>query len=58
MNFIILGVFRKMNIFGGIKILWIFLGHHNLDYICESFLCILGSFPKINVKNGGIFGGC
>ena len=25
-NFNIFGVFRKMNVFGGIKILWIFFG--------------------------------
>ena len=30
------------------KILWIFLG---------SFLCILGSYLKVNVQNGGYFWG-
>ena len=42
------------------KILWIFFaGHHKMDYILGSFLCILGSFlkVKIKVKNGDIFGG-
>ena len=35
-----------MNIFWGMKILWIFLGvMTELDYIKRSFLCILGSFP-------------
>ena len=37
-------VSRKMNIFGGMKILLIFLGViTKLDYIKASFLCILGS---------------
>ena len=27
-----------------------------LDYIKGSFLCILGSFLKVKVQNGGIFG--
>ena len=26
-----------------------------LDYIKRSFLCILGSFLKVKVQNGGIF---
>ena len=44
---IILGAFRKLNIFGGMKILWIFLGgHHKIR---------LGSFLKVNVQNGGYF---
>ena len=55
--------FRKMNIFlggggggGGEKILWIFFGViTKLDYIKESLLCILGSFLKVNVRNGDIF---
>ena len=29
LNFIILGGFRKITIFGGMKILWIFLGGHH-----------------------------
>ena len=29
LNFILLGGFRKINIFGGMKILWIFLGGHH-----------------------------
>ena len=34
LNFIIFGVFRKMSIFGGMKILWIFVGViAKLDYI-------------------------
>ena len=48
-----------MNIFWGMKILWIFFGViTKLDYIYESFLCILGSFLKVKVQNGGIFEGC
>ena len=44
-----------MNIFGGMKILWIFLGGviTKLDYIQGSFLCLLGSFLKVKVQNGG-----
>ena len=43
MNFYIFGVFR-INIFWGMKILWIFLGViAKLDCIKVSFLCILGS---------------
>ena len=29
-----------------------------LDYIKGSFLCILGSFLKVEVQNGGIILGC
>ena len=48
-----------MNIFWGMKILWIFLGIiTKLDYIKESFLCILRSFLKVKVQNGGYFLGC
>ena len=45
-----------MNIFWGMKILWIFLGViTKFDYIQGSFLYILGSFLKVNVQNGGHF---
>ena len=38
------------------KILWIYFGViTKLDYINGSFLCILGSFLKVKVQNGGIF---
>ena len=46
------------------KILWIFFFLEGggvitkLDYSLGSFLCILRSFLKIKVKNGGIFLGC
>ena len=51
------GGVRKMKIFWDIKILWIFFGViTNLDYIQGSFLCILGSFLKVKVQNGGYFG--
>ena len=47
-----------MNIFGGMKILWKFFGgSHKLDYIWGPFLCILGSFLKVKVLNGGYLGG-
>ena len=53
-----MGVFRKINIFLGMKILWIFFGViAKSDYIQGSFLCILGSFLKIKVQNGGYFFG-
>ena len=52
-------VFRKLNIFLDMKILWIFLGViTKLDFIKGSFLCILGSFLKVIVQNGDIFWGC
>ena len=45
-----------MNIFGGMKILWIFFGFiTKLDCIKGSFLCILGSFLKVKVQKGGYF---
>ena len=44
LNVNIFGFFRKMNIFGGLKILLIFFGViTKLGYIKRSFLCILGS---------------
>ena len=47
-----------MYIFGGIKILWIFLGGiTKLDYIQGAFLCILGPYLKVKVQNGNIFWG-
>ena len=54
LNLAILGFFREMNIFGGMTILWLF----SLNYIKRSFLCILGSFLKVKVQNGGFFWGC
>ena len=40
------------------NILVIFFGViTKLDYIFRSFLCILGSFLKVKVRNGGYFGG-
>ena len=45
-----------MNIFGGLKILWIFFGvTTKLAYILGSFLFILGYFLKGKVQNGGYF---
>ena len=48
------GVFRKMNIFLGYED-FADIFSTKLNYIKGSFLCILGSFLKVNVKNGGIF---
>ena len=51
--------FRQMNILLGMKILWIFFGViTKLGYIYGSSLCILGSFLKVKVQNGGYFLGC
>ena len=46
-----------MNVFWGMKILLIFFGGvtTKLAYIYGSFLCILGSFLKGKVQNGGYF---
>ena len=50
----IFGVFRKINIFWGLMILWIFFGgHHKIGLYLGAFLCILGSFLKVKVQNGG-----
>ena len=41
------------------KILWLFFGdHHKIELYYGSFLCILGSFLKVKVQNGGYFWGC
>ena len=59
MNFDIFGGFQKNDILFGMKILWIFFGViTKLVYIKGSFLCILVSFVKVNVQNGGYFLGC
>ena len=48
LNFNIFWAFRKINIFLGMKILWIFFGViTKLDYKKGSFICILGSFLKV-----------
>ena len=47
---IFLGVFRKINIFGGMKILWIFFwGHHKIGLVWGSFLCNLRSRYRIGI---------
>ena len=57
LNFNIFGVFRKINIFWGMKILWKFLGViTKMDYIMGAFLCILRSFLKVMVQNGDFLG--
>ena len=59
LNFDIFVGFQKNDILLGMKILWIFFGViTKLDYIKGSFLCILGSFLKVNVQNGGYYLGC
>ena len=47
-----------MNIFGGYEdFVKNFLGHHKIWLVLGSFLCILGSFFKVNVQNWDIFWG-
>ena len=47
---------RKMNIFGSMKIMWIFFGgNHKIGLVWGSFLSILGSFLKVKVQNWDIF---
>ena len=47
-----------MNIFWGMKILWIFFWViTKLDYIQGSFLCLLGSFLKVKGTEWGVFFG-
>ena len=36
----------------------IFLGHHKTGLVFGSFLCILGTFLKVNVQNRDIYFGC
>ena len=46
-----------MNIFRGIKKLWIFLGViTKLDYFYRSYLYCFGLFLKLKVQNWNIFG--
>ena len=49
-----------MNIVLGMKILWIFFwGHLQIGLVLRGFfLCILGSFLKVNIQNLDIFLGC
>ena len=57
LNFNLLGFFRKMNIFGGMLKLWIFLGAiAKLDYFGELFLYILGLFLRSRYIIGIFFG--
>ena len=45
---------QQINIFWGMKILWIFFGgHHKIGLYLGVILCILGSFLKVKVQNGG-----
>ena len=53
------GFSEKRIYFGGMMILWIFLGgHHKIGLVWGSFLCNLGSFFNVNVQNWDIFWGC
>ena len=45
-----------MNIFLDMKILLIFFGGHHKIGLYFGILCILGSFLKVKVQNGDIFG--
>ena len=48
-----------MNNVWGMKICgYFFRVTKKLDYIQGSFVCILGSFLKVKVQNGGYFLGC
>ena len=45
-----------MNIFWGMNILWIFFWvHPKIGLVLGLFLCILGSFLKVNIQNRDIF---
>ena len=46
-----------MNILLGMKILWIiFRGHPKIGLVLGFFLCILGSFLKVNIQKRDILG--
>ena len=48
--------FRKINIFRGMKILWIFSrGHHKIGLYLGVISMHLGSFLKVKVQNSGYF---
>ena len=52
------GVFRKINMFWGMKILWIFYeGHHRIGLYLAIISMHVGSFLKVMVQNGDIFWG-
>ena len=51
-------VFRKINIFLGMKILWIFFwGHHKIGLYLEVISMHLRSFLRVKVQNWGYFFG-
>ena len=59
LNFNILGVFRKMNIFLGMKILWIFLGGHpKIGLVLRVISMYFRVFLKVNIQNRDIVLGC
>ena len=45
-----------MNVFWGMKIFW--GDHHKIELYLGVIFCILGSFLKVKVQNGGYLGGC
>ena len=48
-----------MNIFGGMKILWIFFwGQHKIGLYLGVISMQFRSFLMVKVQNGVIFGGC
>ena len=52
-----MGVFRQINVFGGMKILWIFLGgHHKTGLVSAAISMNVWSVLKVNVQIGDIFG--
>ena len=58
---IFLRVFRKLNIFGGMKILCFvecFWGHHKIGIYLEVISMHFRVFLKVRVRNGGCFWGC
>ena len=48
-----------MNIFLGIKIMWIFFwGHHKIGLVLGAISMYFRSFLKVNIQNRDIFLGC
>ena len=53
------GGFRKINIFGCMKILWILFGCHHKNGLYLGVISMhLRVFLKVKVQNGGFSGGC
>ena len=59
LNLTIFGGFQKNEYFLGYEdFVDIFLGHHKIGLYLGVILCILGSFLKVMVQNGGYLLGC